>query len=220
MRPTLSALIFGCLLLTGCDERALQMAKDARALLDSYEKELGKKLAAEQNAYRLQAQVEARAQREQAFANLEQERIERSRAMALDFLDGKRAVARWQEPVRDYARKDYEIQRGFLLEDMNGQMQFLARIQTLEVDKQKISALKQAFGALAEKPSLTAQAEQLASFAKETSSEFETQLCSNLTLQLKEKTAEIASLTAEADKKRATVALNALKSMKSAKGCQ
>ena len=220
MRPTLSALIFGCLLLTGCDERALQMAKDARALLDSYEKELAKKLAAEQNAYRLQAQVEARAQREQAFANLEQERIERSRAMALDFLDGKRAVARWQEPVRDYARKDYEIQRGFLLEDMNGQMQFLARIQTLEVDKQKISALKQAFGALAEKPSLTAQAEQLASFAKETSSEFETQLCSNLTLQLKEKTAEIASLTAEADKKKATVALNALKSMKSAKGCQ
>ena len=220
MRPTLSALIFGCLLLTGCDERALQMAKDARALLDSYEKELGKKLAAEQTAYQLQAQVEARAQREQAFANLEQERIERSRAMSLDFLDGKRAVARWQEPVRDYARKDYEIQRGFLLEDMNGQMQFLARIQTLEVDKQKISALKQAFGALAEKPSLTAQAEQLASFAKETSSEFETQLCSNLTLQLKEKTAEIASLTAEADKKRATVALNALKSMKSAKGCQ
>jgi hypothetical protein len=196
------------------------MAKDARALLNSYETELVKKLVAEQTAYQLQAQVEARARREQAFANLEQERIERSRAMALDFLDGKRGVARWQEPVRDYARKDYEIQRGFLLEDMNGQMQFLARIQTLEVDKQKISALKQAFGALAEKPTLTEQAEQLASFAKDTSSEFDKQLCANLASQLKEKTAEIASLTIEADKNKANVALNALKAMKSSKGCQ
>ena len=220
MRPKLLALFLGSILLTGCDEKALQMAKEARVLLDSYEKELEKKLDAEQAAYRRQAQIQASAQREQAFANLEQERIERSRAMALDFLEGKRNTTRWREPVREYARRDYEIQREFLLEDMDGQMKFLARIQSLELDKQQISALKKAFGALAGKPTLTEQAQQLVSFAKDTNSEFTTQLCDKLAEQVNEKTAEAAALTSEQDKKKAQVALDALNAMRTSKGCK
>ncbi len=220
MRYRFLILLLGSFLLTGCDERALQMAKEARSILDSYEKELERKLFAEQTAYRRQAQIESDAQRQQAGANLEQERIERSRTMALDFLEGKRNVSRWQEPVREYARKDYEIQRGFLLEEMNGQMQFLARVQALEVDKQKIAALKKAFGALAEKPTLVAQAQELAEFAKETDTEFDKQLCVLVSQHIKEKSAEIAGLSSEADKKKAQVALKALQDSKTTKGCK
>jgi len=220
MQPKFLALVLGPFLLAGCDEKALQMAKDANALLTTYEKELEKKLLAEQNAYQLQAQVEANAQRRQAFANLEQERIGRSRVMALDFSEGKRKTTRWREPVREYATKDYEIQRGFLMEGMNEQMHFLSRIQTLEVNKQKISALKKAFGTLSEKPALTEQAQQLAAFAKESGAEFDKQLCVSLAQQLKEKSAEAAALTGEADKNKANVAISALEEMKKSKGCK
>ena len=99
---------------TACDEKALQMAKDVGKVLNAYQAQLERRIAAEQSAYTQQAQIEAEAAREQALSNLEQERLERSRGLALDILSGKQDVARWREPIRDYAKVDYSIQHDFL----------------------------------------------------------------------------------------------------------
>jgi len=217
-----SRLAIGSLIalgLTGCDENALRIAKEAHNVLSAYEQELEHKLASEQKAYTQQAQIEAEAGREQMYSNLEQERIERSRTLALDLIEGKQDVGRWREPIREYAKADYAIQRDILLADMNSQFQFLEKIQALAVDKQKIAALSKAFDLLSEKPALADQLKDLTNFAKEAKDDFDKAVCNGLAAQIKDKEMQVANASTDADKKKAQTALDALKDNQKAKGC-
>jgi hypothetical protein len=220
MRARLLIVPLIALTFTACDEKALQMAKDVGKVLSAYQAQLERRIAAEQSAYTQQAQIEAEATREQALSNLEQERLERSRGLALDILSGKQDVARWREPIRDYAKVDYSIQHDFLLADMDAQSQFVQRIQALTLDKQKIAALSKAFGALAEKPGLFDQLKGLGDFAKETSDDFEKAVCGGLAGQVSEKTklADSTGIGAD-DKKKAQTAVAALQDTEKTKCC-
>jgi hypothetical protein len=204
----------------GCDEKALQMARDARTILEAYEKELELTGAAEERAHQEQARIQEQAEREQVLASLEQERVERSRALALDFLEGESTVARWQEPLRDYTRIDYEIHRGLLLRELDSQLQFLERIQALEVSRQQVAALKKAFGALAEAPKLQDQLAGLGRYAQETRGEFDKKVCASLAEQITKKETASLTITDEAEKKAADVALQGLKAKQKSRGCQ
>ena len=219
MRSILAAVPLIALALTGCDENALRMAKEAHNVLNAYEHELERKLASEQKAYMQQAQIEAEAAREQMYSNLEQERIERARSLALDFIDGKQDVRRWREPIREYAKADYDIQSTVLLADMNSQSQYLEKIQSLAVDKQKIAALSKVFASLSEKPALTDQMKDLADFAKETKNDFDKAVCDGLAGQIKDKETQVANASTDADKRKAQTSLDALKDSQKTKGC-
>jgi len=205
--------------LAGCDENALRMAREAHNVLSAYEQELEHKLASEQRAYTQQSQIEAEAGREQMYSNLEQERIERSRSLALDLIEGKQDVSRWREQIREYAKADYAIQRDILLADMNSQFQFLEKIQALAVDKQKIVALSKAFDLLSEKPALADQLRDLADFAKESKDGFDKAVCDGLAAQIKDKETQVATAGTDADKKKAQTALGALTDNQKSKGC-
>lgn len=219
MRATLAIGSLIALGLTGCDENALRMAKEAHNVLSTYELELEHKLDSEQKAYMQQAQIEAEAEREQMYSNLEQERLERSRTLALDLIEGKQDANRWREPIREYAKVDYSIQRDILLADMDSQFQFLEKIQALAVDKQKVSALSKAFDLLSEKPGLADQLKDLADFAKETKGDFDKAICDGLATQIKDKETQVAHASSDADKKKAQTALDALKDTQKSKGC-
>ncbi len=153
------------------------------------------------------------------YSNLEQERIERSRALALDLIEGKQDVGRWREPIREYAKADYAIQRDILLADMNSQFQFLEKIQALAVDKQKIAALSKALDLLSEKPAMADQLKDLADFAKEAKNDFDKAVCDGLAAQIKYKKTQVASASTDVDKKKAQTALNALQDNQKAKDC-
>ena len=219
MRPRLLIISLTALVFTGCDENALRMAKEARNVLNAYERELEHKLASEQQAYTRQAQIEAEAAREQTYSNLEQERIERSRSLALDLMDGTLAVSRWREPIREYAKADFAIQRDMLLAGMDSESRYLEKIQALSIDKQKIAALSHVFGTLAEKPALADQLKGLSDFAKETKTDFDKAVCDGLAAQIKDKEAEVESATTDPDRKKAQTALDALKDTQKTKGC-
>jgi len=184
---------------TSCDEDARRLAKEAARVLGNYQAELQKKLDAEETAYRRQAQIESQAQRDQAFAMLEQERIERSRSMALDYLETSKSPARWREPLRDYAKADYGVQRQLLLEELDTDSRYLEKIQALEVDKQKIAALKRAFEALAAQPEAVKTAAGLAQAGNETITQFDRMVCAGLAAQIQSKTAEAAAASKKAD---------------------
>lgn len=220
MRSTAPAIVsFVALVLAGCDENALRMAKEAHGILNSYELQLERKLDSEQKAYTQQAQIEAEAAREQMYSNLDQERIERSRSLALDIIEGKQDLGRWREPIRDYAKVDYAIQRDILLADMNSQSQFLEKIQALAIDKQKITALSKAFDLLSAKPSLANQLKDLTDFAKESKNDFDKAVCGGLAAQVKDKETQVANAATNAEKKKIQTTLDALKDDQKAKGC-
>lgn len=225
------------MLLAGCDTNARRMATEAGALLDRYEKQLNLKLAAEQKAYQKQALIEAEANREQAFANLEQERVERARGFAADLVENQKRVSKWRDQLRDYAQVDFAVQREFLLENLNGESRFLEHIVTLQLNKAKIAALSKALDALTKKDKLVDQAQELGDFAKDTQTAFDKDVCAGLKDDLATQAAavsaavrKVADLTAAhaaqteidaaaADKKKADAALAATTKSREDKGC-
>lgn len=205
----------------GCDEDALRLAREAREVLLTYEKELGRKLVAEQRAYGEQSQVMAQAHREQLASSLEQERMERARTLALDFVESNVRVTRWREPLRAYANSDYTIQRALLLQDLGSEMGWVARIQALQVDKQKIRALATALGALSEKASFTDQVRAFAEFAEQVKTDFDTQVCTSLAMQAKEAaTALKAAAGNDAALRKAKTQEEAIAALRKEKGCE
>jgi hypothetical protein len=215
-----------CVVLLGvstaaCDEDALRLAREARGVLVTYEKELGRKIAAEQRAYDRQSQVMAVAHREQLASGLEQERIERARTLSLDLVENQTRVTRWREPLRAYAAADYGVQRELLLQDLGSEMNFVARIQALEIDKQKIRAVATALDALSEKISFTDQVKAFAEFAQEVKTDFEKQVCDSLARQLEEASASVkAAAGNEPELKKAKAAEAAVNALLQEKTCQ
>ncbi len=202
-----------------CDETALRMARETRDVLDAYERQLRLKVASETKAYLRQAQIEAEAAREQGYSNLEQERIERARGLALDVLDGRKDPRRWRDAVRDYARADYVVQRDLLLAGIDAESRFLEKIQALQIEKEKIAALREAFDALASKPGLTEQLKGLTEFAQQTTDDFHKRVCDSLTGQITAKEAGVKSASTDAAKKEAQTALDALNDLQKEKAC-
>lgn len=205
----------------GCDEDALRLAREAREVLLTYEKALGRKLAAEQRAYGEQSQVMAMAHREQLHSNLEQERMERARTLALDFVESNVRVTRWRAPLRAYANADYAVQRALLVQDLGSEMGWIARIQALQVDKQKICALATALGALSEKASFTDQVKAFAEFAEQVKTDFDAQVCSSLAAQATEAAAAVTAAAGDdAAVRKARAQAEAVAALRKDKGCQ
>jgi hypothetical protein len=208
-------------LTAACDEDALRLAREARGVLATYEKELGRKIAAEQRAYERQSQVMSVAHREQLASGLEQERIERARTLSLDLVENQTRVTRWREPLRAYAAADYGVQRELLLQDLGSEMGFVSRIQALEIDKQKVRAVGTALDALSEKISFTDQVKAFAEFAEDVKTGFEKQVCDSLAAQLQEASAAAkAAAGNEPELKKATAAEAAVKALRQEKACQ
>jgi hypothetical protein len=237
MKHTAKGLVLSTLLLAGCDENARRMATEARSVLDGYEKQLELKIAAEQLAYHKQGLIEAEANREQAFANLEQERTERARGFAADLVENQKRASKWRQELRDYAQVDFTVQREFLLENLNSEARFLDKILALEVNKAKITALSKALDALTKQAKLVDQAQELGNFADETQTAFDKDVCSGLKDDLANKTGVAAAakkrvddLTAAqapkddidaaiADRKKADIAVAAISKSRDEKGC-
>jgi hypothetical protein len=217
MKTRLILVLGLAVLAAGCDKDALRLAQEALALLGNYEQQLDRKLAAERAAYAGQAQVQAQAQRDQVIESLAQERVERARTLALDFLEGQKRVTRWREPLRDYANADYRQQRDLLLQALETEGQSLAQIQKVELDRQKVAALRTALTALTKKAGLVEQAQAVADFAKDVKTDLDKLVCDGLTAQIAEQTKASAAATNEADKKKADAAVKAATDQKKAR---
>jgi hypothetical protein len=147
--------------------------------------------------------------------------MERARTLSLDLVENDTRVTRWREPLRAYANADYLVQRELFMQDLGSEMGFVARIQALQIDKQKIRALVTALGALSEKISFTDQVKAFAAFAEEVKTDFDKQVCDSLAAQLKEATAAVkAAAGNEAELKKAAASETAIKALRQEKGCQ
>jgi hypothetical protein len=216
---TYAGLIALCVALTGCDENARRMAKEASEILHTYEKQLDAKLHAELTAYQKQAQIEAEASRRQAFENLEQERVERSRSIAADLVEKQMRASKWRQALRDYAIVDFSVQREFLLGNLNSESRYLERILELQLDKQKVAALTKAFEALTQETKLTGQAKDLATFGSDAKNQFDKNVCAGLKSELDVQNKALAAAATDADKDKANTAIEALTQARSDKGC-
>jgi hypothetical protein len=184
-RTSLRALArVGCCLLAmaaaGCDEKAIEFAKQTRALLHQRSDQLAKKIAAETTAYNQAAAVAAETYRDLIDSSLRNERNERAATLAADYHEGRKPVSLWRTHLAEYARIDYDANRELLTADMDASSRYLRQFEALKVEQDKVDALAKLLDALITQPTLQQNIASLQSFAQDTQTEFVKKICGEL----------------------------------------
>ena len=167
-------------LTSGCDEKAQEFARRTAADLQLRSAELAKKIAAETKAYHDVAAIAAETQRDLIDSSLGNERSARSIALAADYDEGRKPPSRWQTDLAEYAQIDYQLNRALLSADVDAGGEFQQKLQALEIEQARIDALAKLLAALAKKPTLAQDIEDIGSFAEDAKTEFDKKVCDAL----------------------------------------
>lgn len=188
-------LAASCLTLAGCDEQARDFALKTKAILDQRSEQLAKKIAAEKRAYESSASQAVEDNRALLDSSLQNERNERSDALAADYEEGRRPISLWRKDLSEYARVDYAANRELLLADLDANTRFLRNFDDIKIEQDKVDALSKLLAALAQKPSVKDDINAISSFAGDTKTEFDKKVCSQLKSQIKvnDPTKDVAS---------------------------
>jgi hypothetical protein len=178
-------LVAACVAIAGCDDQARDFAQKTKVILDQRSEQLTRKIAAEKKAYDSSASQAFEDHRALVDSSLQNERNERSDALAADYEEGRKPVSLWRKDLSDYARIDYEANRELLLADMDANTRFLQDFDDLKIEQDKVDALSKLLAALAQKPSLKDDINAISSFAGDTKTEFDKKVCSQLKSQIK-----------------------------------
>jgi hypothetical protein len=175
-----ASLLAVCFVLAGCDQKAREFATRTKAVLDQRSEQLARKIQAETNAYNNAAAQAAEDHRALVESSLQNERNERADALAADYDEGRKPVSLWRKDVSEYARIDYETNRGLLTVEMDASSRYLQNFADLKIEQDKVDALSKLLGALAKNPSLKDDIDALGAFASDSKTEFDKKVCGDL----------------------------------------
>jgi hypothetical protein len=178
-RLGLTALVLSSLAVA-CDDKARDFATKTKQILDQRSAQLSAKIGAEKIAYERSAAHAAEDHRALVESSLQNERNERSDALAADYEEGRKPVSLWRKDLADYAQIDYRVNRQLLTDDVEASSRYLNNFAELAVEKDKVDALSKLLASLAKKPTLKSDIEALATFASDTKDEFEKKVCADL----------------------------------------
>jgi hypothetical protein len=167
-------------LVSACDEEAQQFALRTAEILQQRSAEVSRKIAAERKAYQDVSSIAAETQRDLIESSLNNERTARSIALAADYDEGRKPLSRWQTELAEYGQIDYRLNRDLLAADMGASGEFMTKLQALEIEQAKIDALAKLLAALAKKPSLASDLQDIGDFADDFKDEFDKKVCEAL----------------------------------------
>lgn len=205
----ITLVVIGLLTLSGCDSKdAREYANELAGVLKSYQVEINKKIAAEQKSYKDLAATHAYARQVDLLSTLQTERFRRAESLTDELLgDGEITPSEMHELVADYANLDFESTRKMLEQESDGQAEYLASLESLELQSENIAALRKALEALA-KPKLNIkQLKELGASAKEFKNKFDELQCEELGGRiacLKTQQAEVDKRTDLSDEQKKT----------------
>jgi hypothetical protein len=163
-------------LLVGCSaERDAQIyAERLNGVLESYQGQVNKKIAAEEKSYNALALTDAQAKQSNILQVLALERRERSQKLADKFIDEALATGSPQTPslselhrvLQDYGEVDFGQTRSFLEEEGDGTAKALAALENLELEAAKVESLSLSLLALASPKDALQQLREFAAFAE------------------------------------------------------
>lgn len=171
MKRIITALLLCCMLgLAACDDKdAREYAKELSGVVKSYQTELNKKIKVEKDSYKDLAGTYAYAQQVSLSAELDGERLRRKDELTDELLHGDKKVtpADIHAMLIDYAGHDFDATRQMLERESDGQAEYLASLQTLELQSQSLESLSKALDELAKPKSDIKQLKELAAAAQE-----------------------------------------------------
>jgi outer membrane murein-binding lipoprotein Lpp len=179
--------------LSGCgDKDAREYAARLIPVLNSYQEQLSQKIKAEQESYTELAKAFEEARKEDVKTRLMAERNRRSEELGEKISTAKEPPTLSQifASLQDYAKSDFETTQSLLEESLDARSKYLADLESLEVELQKVKLLKEALKELAKSKSDFKQFKQAADFALKTDEGITKLLCADLKKQLDQLKAE------------------------------
>ncbi|MCU1265568.1 MAG: hypothetical protein JWM21_1886 [Acidobacteria bacterium] len=188
MKKTLLLIsILSLCLLNGCDDKnARDYANELVGVLKSYQTEVNKKIADEQKSYKDLAGTYAYAKQVDLLSNLRTERLRLADALAdkLQQEDSKVTPSDIHKLVADYAQADFAATRQLFEQESDGQAEYLASLEALELQSKNLTALSKALQELGKPKSNIKQLKELGEAAKEFKKKFDELECGGIAEQI------------------------------------
>lgn len=185
----------GMLLLTGCDQKAIEFAQKSRLILAEYQTRLETQIRETEEYYRRYSALQVDSDRERRLVNLSNHRKELTDRLSIDYVELKKSPSRVREDLRVYAEQAQKENSAWLSADVARTRTYLERLEALRMERDRIEAFHKLLGVLSAKRTLQADGEEIGKFAQSAKVEFDALICADL----KEK----ANKEADAAKKKA-----------------
>jgi hypothetical protein len=223
MKKTLaSLLVLAAVCLSGCgDKEAREYASKMIPVLDKYQEQLSQKIKAEQESYEALAQAYEKAREDDIKTRLESERARRSEELGAEaaVADTAPSLSEIFESLQDYAEEDFKTTQTLLQEGLDSRGKYLAGLESLEVELQKIKLLKQALKELAKSKSDFRNFKDATDSLLKTDEGFNKLLCVDLKKTLDDLNEEVKSAK-DAGKKEIEQKIEQLKERMKTKKCE
>lgn len=187
MKKSLMILAISSLLwLSACDDQnARDYAGELVGVLKSYQTEVNKKITAEQKSYKELATTHAATKQADIIDGLRTERFRLGESLA-DKLreENKIRPSDIYKLVADYANADFAATRQLFEQESDGQTEYLASLESLEMQSKNLGDLIKALQELAKPKSDIKQLKELGAAAKEFKKKFDELQCEDLAEQI------------------------------------
>jgi hypothetical protein len=176
-------ILLTILLLTGsaalrAENTARQLASSLKGILADYQKQVDKKISAEQDAYEQAARLYASSQDERAFQSLTVDRLALAMSTAAELIDGRITVNELLfDQVPAYARQDFDRTKVVFAEQAESYRAFLVNLESLSVEKKKAQALSAVLDEMSRKTKLVDQLKSVEAFRQATATQMKFSDC-------------------------------------------
>lgn len=180
-------LILGVVSLTGCgDKEAREYAGKLIPVLSDYQAELSQKIKAEQQTYEATDRRFAEAAKREIHTRLNSERNVRSEELGDEIANAgdPPTMSEILAALQDYGDHDFKTTQSILGAAMNTRSSYVAELEGLEIELQKIKLLKESLTELAKSKSGSKEFKEAAAFLVKAKEELAKNPCGDLQKQL------------------------------------
>ncbi|MBL8232614.1 MAG: hypothetical protein JNL98_29215 [Bryobacterales bacterium] len=168
------------LLLTGCDEKAIEFAQNSRLILTEYQSKLEAQIRETEAYYREYAALQSDSDRLRRSTNLANARKELTDRLSNDYLEKKKLPARIREDLRPFAEQSQRENLAWLQGDVDRTRVYLDRLETLRMERDRIEAFSKLLGTLSAKRTLRDEVQDIGRFAQAAKADFDKEVCADL----------------------------------------
>jgi hypothetical protein len=201
MKKLIIAIVVCSLLaLTGCDDQdARDYANELVGVLKTYQVEVNKKIVAEKKSYKDLAGTHAYVRDVNLLTGLKTERLTRADSLTDALIGGETLTpSDMHKLLLDYANHDFEATREMFERESDGQAEYLASLESLNLQAENIAQLTKALEALGKPKGSLKRLKELKAAAEEFKSKFDDLQCEELAEQIACLKDQIAAITKNA----------------------
>jgi len=178
------AILPFCALLTGCDGRATEFARQADELLREYQKRIDDQIAAATAYYQRAATISAAQAERVGIETLQAERSERASHLEADYRENRKPVSLYRSDLRTYADLDFTRLKAELTADVDASAPYLSQLVTLESNRAVIDAFDKILKNLAQPRSIRDEVNDIQQFIQNSKTEYGKLVCDGIAKQL------------------------------------